>query len=153
VTHKSNHDGLSVELMFENPSSLSYSVYEFQVAPLTGCYESQDEACRQINEWQKAGFNVPCISVNVSPRQFEEPGFPEFIQGTLEKYSVKAELLGIDITENLFMESTLKIENNLHALHKMGCKISLDDFGTGYSAMSYLLRFPIDVIKIDQRGC
>jgi len=108
------------------------------------------EACRQIQEWHRLGFVVPCVSVNVSPKQFEEKGFPDFVKNTMDKYGVSPKELGIEITETLFMESTLLVEDNLRQLHDMGCKISLDDFGTGYSALSYLIRFPIDVIKIDQ---
>jgi len=108
------------------------------------------EACQQTEQWQKEGLKVPCISVNVSPKQFTEKGLPEFVKSTLDKHGLTPDKLGIEITETLFMESTVLVENNLKALHDMGCKISLDDFGTGYSALSYLLRFPIDIIKIDQ---
>ena len=108
------------------------------------------EACRQAEQWQQDGLNVPCISVNVSAKQFTEKGLPEYINNTLNEHGLAPDQLGIEITETLFMESTLQVENNLKELHDMGCKISLDDFGTGYSALSYLLRFPIDIIKIDQ---
>ncbi|MEW5008863.1 MAG: EAL domain-containing protein [Cycloclasticus sp.] len=108
------------------------------------------EACQQAEQWQQEGLEVPCISVNVSAKQFTEKGLPDYVKATLSEHGLTPDKLGIEITETLFMESTMQVENNLRELHDMGCEISLDDFGTGYSALSYLLRFPIDVIKIDQ---
>ncbi len=109
-----------------------------------------DEACRQLSEWREQGFDLPCISVNVSPKQFLQHDFPLQVKQVLEKYKLEAHYLGIEITETLFMNLDVTIESNILSLHEMGCKISLDDFGTGYSSLSYLIRFPIDVLKIDQ---
>jgi len=109
-----------------------------------------DEACRQLDEWKKQGLPMPCIAVNVSPKQFLQHNFPQQVQKTLDKYQLDARYLGIEITETLFMNLDHVIENNIFALSKMGCKLSLDDFGTGYSSLAYLIRFPIDVLKIDQ---
>jgi len=109
-----------------------------------------EEACCQIAQWLSSGIEVPCISVNVSSQQFEQKELSEYIFTTMQRYDVKPEYLGIEITESLFMGLTMHVENNLKQIHEMGCKISMDDFGTGYSSLSYLLRFPIDVIKIDQ---
>ena len=38
----------------------------------------------------------------------------------------------------------------LHELKDLGVSIALDDFGTGHSSLSYLKRFPIDILKIDR---
>jgi EAL domain-containing protein (putative c-di-GMP-specific phosphodiesterase class I) len=38
----------------------------------------------------------------------------------------------------------------LQALRERGVLAQLDDFGTGFSALSYLHRFPISALKIDQ---
>jgi len=108
------------------------------------------EAVAQIKTWQDDGLNVPCVSVNVSPKQFNEKGLIGHVHDTLAKHNVEATLLGIEITENLFMELTSQVESNLKVLSNLGCKIALDDFGTGYSSLSYLLRFPINTIKIDK---
>jgi EAL domain-containing protein (putative c-di-GMP-specific phosphodiesterase class I) len=35
-------------------------------------------------------------------------------------------------------------------LRTLGVKLSIDDFGMGYSSLSYLRRFPVDTLKIDQ---
>ncbi len=109
-----------------------------------------EDACRQISEWLSASFTVPCVSVNVSALQFEEKGFSDFVEKTIANFNIPPSLLGIEITETLFLESTQYVEKNLYQLHNLGCKIAMDDFGTGYSSLGYLLNFPIDTIKIDQ---
>jgi len=38
----------------------------------------------------------------------------------------------------------------MEMLKKLGCKLYMDDFGTGYASLTYLKRFPIDVLKIDR---
>lgn len=48
------------------------------------------------------------------------------------------------------MDDRSEVKNTLLAYRDAGIQVSLDDFGTGYSAMSYLQRFDIDYIKIDQ---
>lgn len=109
-----------------------------------------DEVCQQLTHWKKQGYTLPCISVNVSPKQFHQEDFPLQVAKTLQHFELSAEHLGIEITETLFMNIDATVESNIVVLSEMGCKISLDDFGTGYSSLSYLIRFPIDVLKIDQ---
>ena len=58
--------------------------------------------------------------------------------------------IAVEITEGVLLESGAAVAQQLAALRAGGCAISLDDFGTGYSSMTYLQRFAIDVIKIDQ---
>ncbi len=109
-----------------------------------------DETCRQLSDWRSKGLDIPCVSVNVSAKQFQQHDFPKLIEKTLNKYQIEPQYLGIEITETLFMHLDNTVEDNIIELSRMGCKISLDDFGTGYSSLSYLIRFPIDVLKIDQ---
>lgn len=90
------------------------------------------------------------IAVNVSPIQFKSKKFLETVKEVLSETQLNPSRLEVEITENVMISDsdiTLKI---LHALKKLGVKISLDDFGTGYSSLSYIRNFPFDKIKIDQ---
>jgi EAL domain-containing protein (putative c-di-GMP-specific phosphodiesterase class I) len=67
----------------------------------------------------------------------------------INKYQIKASMLGVEITEGA-MSDTNETIPILKKLKELGIIISVDDFGTGYSSLNYLKQFPIDVLKIDQ---
>ncbi|MFT7559964.1 MAG: diguanylate cyclase (GGDEF)-like protein/PAS domain S-box-containing protein [Flavobacteriales bacterium] len=90
------------------------------------------------------------ISINLSARQFFSHDLINKIKNTLEKYNVPAGRLGIEITETMVMDDVEMAISIMNELKSMGCIISMDDFGTGYSSLTYLKRFPIDHLKIDQ---
>lgn len=90
------------------------------------------------------------IAVNISPRQFRDPGLVEYIQRLLEKYSLPASAIELEITEGVLMTGHSMINVALSDLNKMGIGISMDDFGTGYSSLSYLRSYPFDTLKIDK---
>jgi len=107
------------------------------------------EACRHGASWQKDHPNLR-VSVNLSPIQFQEPGFEFVMRRVLRDSGIRPELLEIEITEGAAMQNpeiTLEVLNEIKA---MGVRISIDDFGTGYSSLSYLSQFPIDSLKIDR---
>jgi EAL domain-containing protein (putative c-di-GMP-specific phosphodiesterase class I) len=90
------------------------------------------------------------ISVNISPVQISNEQFPAMVEETLKRSGLSPNLLELEITENLFINSfevAIKIFDRLKAI---GIKMSLDDFGTGYSSLAYLKNLPIDTLKIDQ---
>ena len=108
------------------------------------------EACRQIKTWSKAGLPVVPISVNLSPIQFSHSNLLERIQSIVSEYKVDVSLLVFEITESTFMKDVDYTRGLLTELKNLGFCISIDDFGTGHSSLSYLKRFPIDNLKIDQ---
>jgi len=107
-------------------------------------------ACLQISEWQRAGVPIVPVAINISGRQFQQPGLDNLISGTLAEFNVDPRWLEIEITESSLMhkpEDAIAVLENLKAL---GIRISVDDFGTGYSSLSYLKRFPLNALKIDR---
>lgn len=90
------------------------------------------------------------ISVNKSPRQFVAGNVNLDIVEWLKKLALPPACIVMEITEGLLMDDRAEVKETLLAYRDAGIQVSLDDFGTGYSAMSYLQRFDIDYIKIDQ---
>jgi len=111
------------------------------------------EACKQAREWQltRPAEAPVYVSVNVSPRQFRQPGtVVEQVSGALAESGVDASMLVLEITESVLMQDRRAVSKELSDLQALGVRVAIDDFGTGYSALSYLREFPIDMVKMDQ---
>ena len=61
-----------------------------------------------------------------------------------------AQLISFEITEVCKIQDEVKAQVMLSKLRQYGFSISIDDFGTGFAAMQYLIKYPIDVLKIDR---
>lgn len=109
-----------------------------------------EEACRQQMAWIESGLEPMCISVNISAMQFYQTGFSAMVRNIIEESGMPPEYLELELTESLFMRDVEAVLRTLNELHDMGIKLAIDDFGTGYSNLSYLRRFPIDRLKVDQ---
>lgn len=108
------------------------------------------EALRQNRLWQEAGVRVVPISVNLSPRQFRQPGLADTIRRILLETGQPANFLELEITESSLMHDAGETISILDELAALGVRIAIDDFGTGYSSLSYLKRFHVHKLKIDQ---
>ncbi|MDX6643664.1 MAG: hypothetical protein QOD76_1626 [Solirubrobacteraceae bacterium] len=108
------------------------------------------EACRTAQRFQDPDGRPFRISVNLSPRQIDQPGLADEVAETLSDTHVKPSNLVIEITEQIFMQDSPHVAVNLRKLKEMGVCLAIDDFGTGYSSLSYLQRFPVDFLKIDK---
>jgi diguanylate cyclase (GGDEF)-like protein len=106
------------------------------------------EACRQASEWHTLGHRI-VMAVNLSGRQFQDPGLIDYVRGVLESENFPPQFLELEITEHYAMRDVEKAIPTLHALKALGVRIAIDDFGTGYSCLSYLKHFPIDTLKLD----
>jgi len=93
----------------------------------------------------------PHVSVNVSARQFRDPGFTDSVRRALHASSLPPSALLLELTESLLLGDNDRIRADLNELKEIGVKLAIDDFGTGYSSLSYLLELPIDVLKIDKK--
>jgi diguanylate cyclase (GGDEF)-like protein len=109
-----------------------------------------NEVCRMLGQWQREGLDVVPVSINVSARQFQQADFHKRVSRALQAHKLDPSLIEIEITEGLLMEDVQAALRSLRALKAQGVRISIDDFGTGHSCLSYLRRFPIDTLKIDQ---
>jgi EAL domain-containing protein (putative c-di-GMP-specific phosphodiesterase class I) len=109
-----------------------------------------EEACRQLKEWQRNGLPLPRVAINVAPMHFHQADFHEQIRDVLQRYAVDPTWIELELTERSLMEDTEIVRACLRGLKQIGVRLAIDDFGTGYSCLSYLRRFPIDVLKIDR---
>ena len=107
------------------------------------------EACRQLREWSAIVPGIR-VGVNVSARQFQEPGLATDIEHAIECAGISPSALQLEITESVVAGDTERAERILGQLKRTGVELELDDFGTGYSSLSRLARLPIDTVKIDR---
>ncbi len=108
------------------------------------------EAFRQLKAWQAAGLQALRISVNISALQFHQRSFPAFLKAQLAEYGVDPGLIELELTESALMQNLDEVLQSLKEIKLLGFSLAIDDFGTGFSSLSYLRRFPIDRLKIDQ---
>jgi diguanylate cyclase (GGDEF)-like protein/PAS domain S-box-containing protein len=107
------------------------------------------QAASQVQQWRTTVHPDFQISVNKSPVQFLAAGRKPWGE-TLKQLGLPGGSIAVEITEGLLMDATSSTLTQLHGLDQAGLEVSLDDFGTGYSSLTYLQKFSIDYIKIDQ---
>jgi EAL domain-containing protein (putative c-di-GMP-specific phosphodiesterase class I)/GGDEF domain-containing protein len=107
-------------------------------------------ACLDSRAWRDQGLNPIRMSVNLSTRQLEYPDLLEHICQILNDTEIPAADLELEITETALMGDIERSVDILTQLRKEGISLALDDFGTGHSSLSYLKRFPVNMIKIDR---
>jgi diguanylate cyclase (GGDEF)-like protein/PAS domain S-box-containing protein len=110
------------------------------------------EACRQMKRWHEKFPSEESLymTVNLSVKQFAQPDFIDQVSSILDATGLEAKYLKLEITESVLMDDIDAAAAMLVQLRALGVKLSIDDFGTGYSSLTYLHRFPIDTLKIDQ---
>lgn len=123
----------------------------------------QDEIILDISRWlveqafklnsklyHHYGLDVK-LAINLSPQQFvHQPELVKFFADEVAKVNMKPSNFELEITENVLIDDVDFTSDQLKSLRQLGFSIAIDDFGTGYSSMSYLTRFSIDTLKIDQ---
>jgi diguanylate cyclase (GGDEF)-like protein/PAS domain S-box-containing protein len=108
------------------------------------------EAAMWAHRWNTRRANRVHVAVNVSPVQFRNPGKIVSWLDYLDALGLAGGAMTIEITEGLLLSADAQTSTILKRLHEHGLHVSIDDFGTGYSALSYLHKFDIHTLKIDQ---
>lgn len=90
------------------------------------------------------------ISVNISSIQLMQYDFVETVKSIIKETDISAEYLTLELTESVFLDSTVMIEEKISDLKALGIRFSLDDFGTGYASLTYLRQIAFDNIKVDK---
>jgi diguanylate cyclase len=110
------------------------------------------DALTQLRQWMDAGVcgASATMSVNVSPRQLADPGFPAVVSEAINRAGVPPQLVWLEVTEGIMISEPETALATLKRLRSLGVRVALDDFGTGYSSLSLLQKFPLQRIKIDR---
>src|SRR5208283_2349983 len=110
------------------------------------------DSFRQLRRWQELFPSDPplTMSVNISPKQFQQTGLSAQIGQILQQSGVDPNCVNLEITETIAMADAQRSAAVLQELKALGVHLEIDDFGTGYSSLSRLQRFPVDTLKIDR---
>lgn len=106
------------------------------------------KACMTASKWHRDGYRIP-IAINVSTHQLRRSSFIEDIRDVLAENNMPPDLLELELTESILMDSDNALEL-LSEIRGLGVMLAIDDFGTGYSSLSYLKKLPVTQLKIDR---
>ena len=110
-----------------------------------------EQAAAQVKRWRVLHHPEFQISVNKSPVQFHnDAGRQQSWVAQMHAMQLAGDSMVVEITEGLLLHTSEEVTEQLRQLRDAGIQVSLDDFGTGYSSLTYLQKFAIDYIKIDQ---
>jgi EAL domain-containing protein (putative c-di-GMP-specific phosphodiesterase class I) len=109
------------------------------------------EACTMAALWStEPGSRPITVRVNLSALQLAESSLLEALDSALAMSGLDPGRLCLELTETTLLRETAVARENLGGIRDRGIRIALDDFGTGYASLTYLRRYPIDVLKIDR---
>lgn len=110
-----------------------------------------DAVCLFLRGLQHSKLPVLPISVNMSPRTFNNPKIVDLIDNILQSHKIDHKLIEFEITESTAMQDVQHTLATMQRFRQRGTSFSIDDFGTGYSSLSYLNEMPVSTLKIDKR--
>lgn len=131
-----------------NPSAFIPIAERTDLICTLGCWVLS-EVCKQITAWYEQGKEL-VVSVNISPREFQQHEFVEKVQEIILNSGVRAEYLVFELTEEVLLNDIVQVRNTMQRLSYLGIRFALDNFGTGYSSLQYLKQLPLNTLKIDK---
>ncbi|WP_062570104.1 EAL domain-containing protein [Pseudoalteromonas arabiensis] len=144
-----------LEVLLRWPSNDNYQPEDFaNAAESSGLItkimlQTLSRALIELRQWRITHPEL-YVSINLSALDFESAHLVENIHQALDVSEVPPSAVVFEITESVMMHDSNKAQQSMEELKALGCRIYIDDFGTGYASLTYLKRFPIDVLKIDK---
>jgi diguanylate cyclase (GGDEF)-like protein/PAS domain S-box-containing protein len=108
------------------------------------------KAMQEFKTWYEMGLSPGVLSLNLSIKQLESSSYLDKLQEMLKQIEFNSHWLKLEILERDVMHNPHDNVLKLNMLHNLGIQLAIDDFGTGQSSLTYLKRFPLDQLKIDQ---
>lgn len=108
-----------------------------------------ETATAQAAEWHSANPAFR-MSINLSTAQFRQGDLEHVAQAALDRHSLPAQAIELEITENILLHQQENILEQLQSLRRRGIRLSFDDFGTGFASLNLLRNYPVSHIKIDK---
>jgi diguanylate cyclase (GGDEF)-like protein len=109
-----------------------------------------NEALRQTAAWRASGWADVRVAVNVSPLQLAREDFVQTVAEVLARHRLAGDALELEITERTIVRDLERTRSRLEDLRALGVGVSVDDFGAGHSSLAYLMRLPVDTLKVDR---
>ena len=109
-----------------------------------------ETASRQLNHWRQEGISDLVLAINLSAVQFRQSDLSHHLSQIVAREGVEPDAIEFELTEAVALQDPLLASTTMKKLTEQGFHLSIDDFGTGYSSMSYLKRFSVEKLKIDQ---
>nr|MBA2398772.1 EAL domain-containing protein [Bradyrhizobium sp.] len=108
-----------------------------------------ETACRQAAAWERAGQSLR-MGVNLSPSQFRSGDLASSVAQALARTGLTPTNLELEVTEDILLHDEQGALGTFLKIQALGVRVVFDDFGTGFASLSYLKKFPLDGLKIDQ---
>ena len=148
--------GFEALIRWERPDGTSTPPAEFipvaeetgLISPLTSWVLK--ESCRQVAAWQQSFGRPLILTVNISAKLFDRPALVDEVRTAIVDTGLMPRTLRLEITESFLANGSDAVVQRLDELRSIPVELYLDDFGTGFSSLSYLHRYRLDALKIDQ---
>lgn len=109
-----------------------------------------EEAAKSVKRIRKTNPDF-YLSFNVSYVQVrDDPSFIDFMKEILDRYDLPGNAFVVELTETNFDAYPERLAEFLDRCHKLNMRFALDDFGNGYSSLNLLLKYPVNIVKLDK---
>lgn len=112
-------------------------------------YSLLDRACLDAQAIQNSVSNNICLSINISPKQHQDPGFFDKTLEIVRQYPLERIHVVLEITERAAMELSAELKKKMEYMKEQGLEFSLDDFGMGHNSLVQLQEGCFNEVKID----